>query len=981
MSYWVRRVSMLGALAAVTVSALLVTAGPSAGSDAITITSGPTGTVFSRSAAFAFSSTSPAQFSCALDGGTAIPCDLAFGQSGAITFVGLARGRHSLLITATIPQPTPATATATATWEVVPPRDPGDTTPPQTEITSGPDGMVPFRDAEFTFDANESATFRCSIDGGGSSPCVSPVRFTGLALGRHSFAVAATDEAGNVDATPATAAWTVGSVAVLANTQVERLRIHRAFLKPMMLRGKPDRSEAEGPEGDALQVPQTFLDQSGDTACTAFCTGDQEGGGQPTGVSARAAGLPDTPGLTAGPYTPGTPTGDPSIAASDQFLVTTNYNQVNVFWKDGSPVAKFANGQPFKSSFATSDLFGPLYDPSNPDNIDAHLNLPGDLKCDPHTYPFGSLTAAQEAATADCVHDIYDARVIYDEYDSRFWIVAQARNNFAGHYQAMSNQADRVGRRTKLLWAVSVDQDPRDGWRIYWEDAVLNDGACNAEGSAPGPTPLCANSQFHPGDAADYPSIGISKDYVTMTTNVGNSSPFITGTSNGKSTYGPTNPSYTMTMVGTASALANGTCNACVWSYGRFNLSSVCAGIINAGSSADCAPFEATHNRTTQPVVEHGTPSGDWTLMTTNYSEADAEVVIGFRKSEGAIAPPLHAAFVPVAPFPGGVADMPQPKTATVTDPYNLTVSNLGTIALRASSQGSNVFTTWQDCVAWTAGKPCTTSVRLTKVNAATALSGGSATPSIDRTFGLRNYHDPPTEVNTYGDPGVEVTPAGDAVVVYQRGGPQLPLESRYSVYMHNESDIRPSAVLHKGDSTIGPNSTPALDMAGSNHLDNFDTAGIARDPSDGGIWMYHVFASAGNPAMAIGEVFGVKKPDLSMTSGIPLVVIENKNASKFADFTVSGAVANVGDGRAGASTGKVILIRGRIHKLVATIKLGPIPPRGERHFSVQILPAVQFPPGPCEVRVQITGLRHESTRADNAITQRVVLKLRRGAT
>ncbi len=47
------------------------------------------------------------------------------------------------------------------------------------------------------------------MDGGGFNPCASPFTANGLAAGDHSFQVRAKDQAGTVDPTPASAAWTV----------------------------------------------------------------------------------------------------------------------------------------------------------------------------------------------------------------------------------------------------------------------------------------------------------------------------------------------------------------------------------------------------------------------------------------------------------------------------------------------------------------------------------------------------------------------------------------------------------------------------------------------------------------------------------------------------------------------------------------------------------------------------------------------------
>src|SRR6185436_9022855 len=84
-----------------------------------------------------------------------------------------------------------------------------DNTPPNTTISSGPSGSVANTSASFSFTATETATFACSLDGAAFTACSSPVNYTGLAGGAHTFQVRATDTAGNVDATPASQSWTV----------------------------------------------------------------------------------------------------------------------------------------------------------------------------------------------------------------------------------------------------------------------------------------------------------------------------------------------------------------------------------------------------------------------------------------------------------------------------------------------------------------------------------------------------------------------------------------------------------------------------------------------------------------------------------------------------------------------------------------------------------------------------------------------------
>jgi hypothetical protein len=87
-----------------------------------------------------------------------------------------------------------------------------DITPPNTTITSGPASSTTATNASFTFTSTESgSSFECSVDANSFSSCTSPKSYSALAVGSHTFSVRAIDVAGNVDATPATQAWTITS--------------------------------------------------------------------------------------------------------------------------------------------------------------------------------------------------------------------------------------------------------------------------------------------------------------------------------------------------------------------------------------------------------------------------------------------------------------------------------------------------------------------------------------------------------------------------------------------------------------------------------------------------------------------------------------------------------------------------------------------------------------------------------------------------
>ena len=89
-----------------------------------------------------------------------------------------------------------------------PPQPAADTQAPETKLDGKPRKRTRKRRATFTFSATESATFTCSVDGGADAPCSSPFQKR-FKRGRHTFAVQATDSAGNVESKPARYSWRV----------------------------------------------------------------------------------------------------------------------------------------------------------------------------------------------------------------------------------------------------------------------------------------------------------------------------------------------------------------------------------------------------------------------------------------------------------------------------------------------------------------------------------------------------------------------------------------------------------------------------------------------------------------------------------------------------------------------------------------------------------------------------------------------------
>jgi hypothetical protein len=136
-------------------------------------------------------------WSCTLDG-------VATACSSPKNYTGLAQGAHTFAVQARDSagnlDPTPATRT----WTV-------DTVAPETVLDpSGPSGNTTAATATFTFSSEPGAVFNCRLDNQAiNTSCTSPVTYSGLSLGQHTFRVWARDAVHNTDPSPELRTWTV----------------------------------------------------------------------------------------------------------------------------------------------------------------------------------------------------------------------------------------------------------------------------------------------------------------------------------------------------------------------------------------------------------------------------------------------------------------------------------------------------------------------------------------------------------------------------------------------------------------------------------------------------------------------------------------------------------------------------------------------------------------------------------------------------
>lgn len=163
----------------------------------VTIVARPPVETTSGEASFSFRANERgATFTCRLDGAAFAAC------SSPAAYQNLSLGPHAFAVRARDTAGNTGGA-ATVSWTIVPPPD---TTPPTTTIVSA---STQGSTAVFQFTSSEPAsTFSCSLDGASFETCSSPRTHSALAPGSHTFAVRATDAAGNTGA-PATHSWSV----------------------------------------------------------------------------------------------------------------------------------------------------------------------------------------------------------------------------------------------------------------------------------------------------------------------------------------------------------------------------------------------------------------------------------------------------------------------------------------------------------------------------------------------------------------------------------------------------------------------------------------------------------------------------------------------------------------------------------------------------------------------------------------------------
>ena len=151
----------------------------------------------SSSATFVFNSTeSGSTFQCSLNNQSFSNC------VSPKVYSGLADGDHLFRVKAIDQAGNEDDSPSEHRWTI-------DTTPPVTNISSGPSSPTNTGIASFTFSASGASSYQCSLNDGVFSSCVSPKEYSGLLEGMHVFRVQAADAAGNVEVVPKSFNWAV----------------------------------------------------------------------------------------------------------------------------------------------------------------------------------------------------------------------------------------------------------------------------------------------------------------------------------------------------------------------------------------------------------------------------------------------------------------------------------------------------------------------------------------------------------------------------------------------------------------------------------------------------------------------------------------------------------------------------------------------------------------------------------------------------
>jgi hypothetical protein len=533
--------------------------------------------------------------------------------------------------------------------------------------------------------------------------------------------------------------------------------------------------------------------------------------------------------------------GDPQVAVSRTTVGVLTWSALAFYDKSGTPL-------PGTDTFQNPTNMPTLFANVLP-AVDASLNL--------NPAVAGNSDFKMCQAPGNC-HDVGDARIVFDAIHNRWVVVATAKND-PPNKDLYSSNLVKTQRRTKFLLAVSVDEDPFNGFYTYFFNATPDDGACNSTDAST----QCPNSAFTPGNAGDYPSVGISDKHYMFTVHADHPG-----------------GSWAYLVTVNAQDVMNGLPNPHGHAFWEWD--------VGDGEKASFV---------TMPVVNQDkiSPLDKGMIIDTHGERISVTTV------SNSDPPVLQSAYW----------DMPKQQSPTLWSQKGslekINDGNVGNKPLNAVEMNGTLVAVFNDCRTWVDSQHnCSPSIHL--VSADVGLLPIAGYPHISRVIGWRNiFDDSPNDVVAYGMPGIAMNKDNDIAVVYTRSSPLLFPEVRYSAWLHGEMDIRPSRPMIYGQGPIPapdptqPASPSCQCLVTGNCPKNTciplrtDTAGIAVDPFDHtAIWMGHLYADLnGGYSMTVGKVFGKPYPDLM----VPKVAFAPGAARPGDTVKVKFTVHNGGDG------------------------------------------------------------------------------------
>ena len=449
---------------------------------------------------------------------------------------------------------------------------------------------------------------------------------------------------------------------------------------------------------------------------------------------------------------------DAQIAVSATHVIVTNRQLMRYYDKNGSPVA---------SSIGSTTFFN------------AGLNI-------------------QDAA-GNKIDRYNDLRVIFDSYRKRFWVTAYAGFSGAANVPAAK-------RRSFIPLAVSKTQNPLDGWYYYYTDGAAQQGQAGS-------------TIWQPGDAPDYPVMGVDKLALTITHAVNHVS----------------SGGYWRVLLFQADPLAGGQ-----WQGGW--------------QFWDLKNPDGNPHGLIAPAVHHGSPGGSRAYWLGRQG-SDSIVVWAITHPFDA---QRHVQAVAVK-IPNAFSSPVNGQQSGSTKLIKFT--NLSNNVMKASFRNEFLHMVTNDAHDWGGTGHITSSVHYIRlpVSKFPNVPAPPGSGGVDRIFGGGNPNEQVAGLKHYGWAAVEANKNGDAIIGYARTGEKVFPEVRGSAYLANENDIRPSYQVKKGDTFAdNPNYPNANDI-----LPWGDTSGASVDPTDDtGIWIAQEYASTtgggnGNYDIWVAKFFG----------------------------------------------------------------------------------------------------------------------------